>query len=83
MNPKAFCKVLLLLLVPAILGVVGGCSKKPTQQQVIYRLKWLKNISVVGDLYASEYGLFAAQGLAVDTEPGGPERDPIWRSSVP
>jgi len=79
MNPKAFCKVLLLLLVPAILGVISGCSKEPEphQEQVRYRLKWLKNISVVGDLYASEYGLFADQGLAVDTEPGGPERDPI------
>ncbi len=35
------------------------------------------NISVAGDLYASEYGLFAEKGLLVDIKPGGPERDAI------
>ena len=44
---------------------------------VTYRLKWLKNSSTVGDLYADVHGYFADQGLAVTVRPGGPERDAI------
>lgn len=46
-------------------------------QQVVYRLKWLPNMSTVGDLYADAYGLFKAKGLSVAIKPGGPERDAI------
>ncbi len=45
--------------------------------QVVYRLKWLANMSTVGDLYAQSEGLFSAQGLSVAIKPGGPERDAI------
>jgi NitT/TauT family transport system substrate-binding protein len=45
--------------------------------EVSYRLKWLFNISVVGDLYADAHGFFAGEGLRVDIKPGGPERDAI------
>jgi NitT/TauT family transport system substrate-binding protein len=57
----------------------GGCStrQEETRLQVAYRLKWLFNISVVGDLYAETQGYFADQGLAVEIKPGGPERDAI------
>ncbi len=44
---------------------------------VTYRLKWLLNTSVVGDLYAEVHGFFAAQGLRVTIKEGGPERDAI------
>lgn len=47
------------------------------EQAVAYRLKWLINMSTVGDVYAKEKGLFAARGLAVDLRAGGPERDAI------
>ena len=63
--------ILILLLV--------GCTsedKKPLEE-VNYRLKWLYNISVVGDLYALDNGLFAKNGLAVNVKPGGPEKDAI------
>lgn len=59
--------------------ILGGCSpeaEKPLEE-VNYRLKWLYNISVVGDLYALDSGLFAKQGLAVNFKPGGPEKDAI------
>jgi NitT/TauT family transport system substrate-binding protein len=46
-------------------------------EEVNYRLKWLYNISVVGDLYALDSGLFAKHGLAVNVKPGGPEKDAI------
>ncbi len=46
-------------------------------EPVGYRLKWLINISTVGDVYALEKGYFAAEGLDVALKPGGPERDAI------
>ncbi len=42
-----------------------------------YRLKWLKNMSVIGDLYADDKGLFQKAGLNVQVKSGGPERDAI------
>jgi NitT/TauT family transport system substrate-binding protein len=44
---------------------------------VSYRLKWLINMSTVGDVYAEAQGLFAREGLTVALKPGGPERDAI------
>jgi NitT/TauT family transport system substrate-binding protein len=46
-------------------------------EEIVYRLKWLKNVSTVGDLYAKEAGLFQAAGLSVSIKDGGPERDAI------
>lgn len=42
-----------------------------------YRLKWLFNMSVAGDLVADESGLFSDAGLEVNVKAGGPERDAI------
>lgn len=42
-----------------------------------YRLKWLKNVSVIGDLYADEKGYFKQVGFDVTVKSGGPERDAI------
>jgi NitT/TauT family transport system substrate-binding protein len=42
-----------------------------------YRLKWLYNASVIGDIYALDRGLFEKNGLKVDVKEGGPERDAI------
>ncbi len=47
------------------------------KEEVAYRLKWLFNVSVVGDLWADVNGNFAANGLQVAVKPGGPERDAI------
>ena len=46
-------------------------------EQLNYRLKWLYNASVVGDIYALDHGFFAKEGLAVNVKEGGPERDAI------
>jgi NitT/TauT family transport system substrate-binding protein len=58
---------------------VGGCTKNADHdlQPVTYRLKWLFNTSVVGDLYADVHGIFAGQTLRVTIKAGGPERDAI------
>jgi NitT/TauT family transport system substrate-binding protein len=45
--------------------------------QINYRLKWLFNTSVVGDLYADVHGHFKEAGLEVEVKAGGPERDAI------
>ena len=42
-----------------------------------YRLKWLFNASVVGDITADVRGYFSARGLTVAVKSGGPERDAI------
>ncbi len=59
--------------------VTGACDKKSekTGKEVTYRLKWLFNASVAGDIYADVHGFFTEQGLQVTIKPGGPERDAI------
>lgn len=66
------------LLFSALL--VAGCGSAPPQgasEPITYRLKWLFNVSVVGDLYAEAEGLFTAEGLQVTVKAGGPEKDAI------
>jgi len=75
-------KFLWLCLIPAsILAAfsLGGCGKKADKglEEMTYRLKWLFNISVVGDLYTDVHGIFADQGLRVTIREGSPERDAI------
>ena len=75
-------KILWLCLIAASVSVgfsSGGCGKKGDKgiEEVTYRLKWLFNISVVGDLYADAHGIFADRGLRVAIKEGGPERDAI------
>lgn len=59
-----------LVLVPS-----GFCGEPLIE--INYRLKWLLNTSVAGDIYADRGGLFAENGLRVAVRPGSPERDPI------
>lgn len=69
-----------LLIAAIILSLMagGGCGKKePPLEEINYRLKWLFNVSVVGDLWAVEHGSFAENGLKVNVKPGGPEKDAI------
>ena len=58
--------------------LLGACGEKELPaEEVTYRLKWLFNISVVGDLWADAHGNFARNGLKVNVKPGGPEKDAI------
>ena len=69
----------LLKVAMVLILILGGCAQdteKP-MEEVSYRLKWLFNASVVGDLYAYDSGLFAKSGLNVTVKPGGPEKDAI------
>ncbi len=62
---------------PLLLSLLFLFACGPKEQEVNYRLKWLFNVSVVGDLYADVQGIFARQGLKVNVKPGGPERDAL------
>ena len=66
---KAIIWLLILLFVPAFYAF--------SDEKVTYRLKWLINMSTVGDVVAQSEGFFKARGLNVTLKPGGPERDAI------
>ena len=70
-----------LLVRGMVLGLVmtvwGAAGSAVASENLAYRLKWLFNTSVVGDLYAQERGYFKAAGLDVEVKAGGPERDAI------
>jgi NitT/TauT family transport system substrate-binding protein len=68
-----FCLFFLVLPLP-------GCERQGPREpeaELVYRLKWLYNVSTAGDIYAVEQGVFASRGLKVAVKPGGPERDAI------
>lgn len=72
-------KIAQLLKTAVVLGLLLALESPGARgaEQLNYRLKWLYNASVVGDIYALDHGFFAQQGLAVDVKEGGPERDAI------
>jgi NitT/TauT family transport system substrate-binding protein len=62
--------VCILLIFLGSLSIAWG-------DKVTYRLKWLINMSTVGDVVAESQGFFKSGGLNVTLKPGGPERDAI------
>jgi NitT/TauT family transport system substrate-binding protein len=64
--------VLTALLVICLLFEAAAADEK-----VAYRLKWMINMSTVGDILAESQGYFRQAGLAVELKAGGPERDAI------
>jgi NitT/TauT family transport system substrate-binding protein len=79
MKRQFFQRPALLAVSVTLILMVWGCSRKAETplEEVNYRLKWLFNASVVGDLYTDDSGLFAKNGLKVAVKPGGPEKDAI------
>ncbi len=63
------CVLLVMTLLVATSAQAG--------EKIVYRLKWLRNVSVVGALYAEDHQLFAKAGFEVEVKAGGPERDAI------
>lgn len=47
------------------------------QTKLDYRLKWLFNVSVAGDIYAKSQGYFQEEGLNVNIKEGSPEKNAI------
>lgn len=60
-----------------VLLIALWSSPTAARESINYRLKWLLNTSVAGDIYADVNGFFDGAGLDVTVKPGGPERDAI------
>jgi NitT/TauT family transport system substrate-binding protein len=75
MHSKA--KTLILPACVLLLMAMFVATSAQAGEKVVYRLKWLRNVSVVGALYAETHGLFEKAGLDVEVKAGGPERDAI------
>lgn len=76
-NQAFFSKSVLLSLILAGIVAFSGPQSSHAAEELNYRLKWLFNASVVGDLYADVHHIFADHGLDVTVKAGGPERDAI------
>jgi len=76
-NCKNYTKTLLLLLLILLVVFPTPGFSAEEGSSLTYRLKWLFNTSVVGDLWADNQGAFQARGLDVTVKAGGPERDAI------
>lgn len=70
MNKRISLLALLLLTF-----TVAAQAEEPTELN--YRLKWLFNTSVAGDIYADSGGFFAQAGLKVNVKEGSPEKNAI------
>lgn len=64
--------VLVTLLAGLLIGSTAHAEKEYT-----YRLKWLFNASVAGDIYADVNGYFEQSGIKVKVKEGGPGKNAI------
>lgn len=69
--------MMVAVFISACIGGMSSNLRAQENEEVAYRLKWLFNVSVVGDLWADVNGNFAKNGLKVAVKAGGPERDAI------
>jgi len=66
------------MMIPAILILASFVSQAGAETiELNYRLKWLFNASVAGDILAGEQGFFNRAGLDVTVKEGGPEKNAI------
>jgi len=69
---KSFFLVVLFFLV--LMSSMPAFAK---EIKLNYRLKWLFNVSVAGDIYADAKGYFKDAGLIVNVKEGSPEKNAI------
>lgn len=70
-------KNLLYCCVVLLATVCLSAQAKAEKSELRYRLKWLFNASVAGDIYADTNGYFDRAGLKVEVKQGGPEKNAI------
>ena len=75
-NTGTFSLFLPFFLLFSALGIMV-LPAQANEDHIRYRLKWLFNSSVAGDIYADKAGYFAAQGLQVTVKEGSPEKNAI------
>ncbi len=74
---KNIMRRLFILFISCTVFAVSMVSPCLAKEGLNYRLKWLFNASVTGDILAEDQNLFANEGLDVTVKAGGPERDAI------
>lgn len=84
MRSYRFSASLIAALCLAMAMVWTGCPQSDSDsdsaksaEPMAYRLKWLFNTSVVGELWAMKHDFFKDAGLDVTVKPGGPEQNAI------
>ncbi len=77
MNPGKRVYIGILIVWGTLSLCLSGCTSKRNPGSIVYRLKWLYNVSAAGDIWAQEAGIFKAHNLTVDIREGGPEQDAI------
>ncbi len=70
---KQSIHILVLFLFTALFSVASHAD----EIELNYRLKWLFNTSVAGDIYADAKGYFKEAGLKVTVKEGSPEKNAI------
>lgn len=68
--------LILLVFFISMVFVTAPCAQTQ-KNQLNYRLKWLFNASVAGDIWADVNGGFKAAGLSVTVKEGSPEKNAI------
>ncbi len=66
-----------LILWVVLFGIAFAAVSKADEIELNYRLKWLFNTSVAGDIYAEAKGYFKDAGLKVNVREGSPEKNVI------
>ena len=74
---RSFCRFFALSILGILISFSTIVGSARAEEKVVYRLKWVINMSTAGDVFADDEGYFKAQGLAVEIKPGSPESDPI------
>jgi NitT/TauT family transport system substrate-binding protein len=76
---KSIMQLFFILFISCAVFSVSMLTASPCrgEETFNYRLKWLFNASVTGDILAEDQNLFSQEGLDVKVKAGGPERDAI------
>ncbi|MCP4020343.1 MAG: ABC transporter substrate-binding protein [Desulfobacteraceae bacterium] len=70
-------QIFLAIVFFGVIIAVGQPFCAAKEVKLDYRLKWLFNTSVAGDIYADAKGFFAAKELKVNVKEGSPEKNAI------
>ncbi len=70
-------EILVTIMVIFLMTMVSLPIAHAGKNELDYRLKWLFNTSVAGDIYADAKGYFNDQGLKVNVKEGSPEKNAI------
>ncbi len=69
--------IVVALGVVVVIAAVVWIQSQNRETQLNYRLKWLFNSSVAGDIFAGSNGYFDQAGLTVNIREGSPEKNAI------